>query len=211
MRFLGVLGAASFLAFGACGGGGGDDGGTGPNPTQTLDRIQPSVTTLALNAGQSATIAVTAHDAQGGTIQNPGTFSFTSRSTTVAEVNSQGVVTAVSAGSTTIDISLSRSGVTKTATVAVAVTGTLPSSATVAAGTASNTFQPQVVAIARNGTVTWTFGNVLHNVTFSGAPGAPTNIPNTESANISRTFTTAGTFPYDCTLHAGMTGSVIVR
>lgn len=210
MRLFRMIGAATLLVASACGGGG-DDGGPGPTPQQTLDRITPSVTTLALNAGGSSTIAVTALDTQGGTINNPGTFTFTSRSATVAEVTSQGTVFAIAAGSTTIDISLTRAGVTKTATVAVTVTGTLGLSATVAAGTASNTFQPQVVGIARTGTVTWSFGAVEHNVIFAGGTGAPTNIGNTTNASVSRTFNTAGNFPYDCNLHAGMTGTVIVR
>lgn len=210
MRLFRMIGAATLLVATACGGGG-DDGGPGPTPQQTLDRINPSVTTLALNAGGSSTIAVTALDTQGGTINNPGTFTFSSRAATIADVNAQGTVFGIAAGSTTIDISLTRAGVTKTATVAVTVTGTLGLSATVAAGTASNTFQPQVVGIARTGTVTWSFGAVEHNVIFAGVTGAPTNIGNTTNASVSRTFNTAGNFPYDCNLHAGMTGTVIVR
>jgi plastocyanin len=91
------------------------------------------------------------------------------------------------------------------------VTGTLGLSANVAAG-ASNDFQPQVVAIARTGSVTWSFGTVQHNVMFGSAPGAPANIPNSSpNTTVSRQFNTAGTFPYDCNLHAGMVGTVIVR
>ncbi len=212
MRLLGVLGVGSLLLAAACGGGGGDGGGTtNPPPQQTLDRITPSAATLALTAGQSATITVTALNTQGGTITNPGTFTFQSGSLTVAEVTAQGVVLGIGAGSTTITISLTFGAVTRTATVAVTVTGTLPAAATVAAGTTSNTFQPQVVAIARNGSVTWSFGALEHNVTFSGATGSPANIPNATNTTATRTFATAGNFPYDCTLHAGMTGTVFVR
>ncbi len=208
MRLLGMLGAATLVVASACGGG---DGGPGPTPQQTLDRINPSATTLALAAGASSSITVTALDTQGGTINNPGTFTFTSRFATVADVTSQGTVFAIAAGSTTIDISLTRGGVTKQATVAVTVTGTLGLAGSVAAGTASNTFQPQVVVLARTGTVTWSFGAVQHNVIFAGVTGAPANIGNTTNASVSRTFNTAGNFPYDCNLHAGMTGTVVVR
>lgn len=211
MRLLRLLGAGALLIAAACGGGGdngGNNGGTGPN--QTLSEITTSVSSLALTAGQSATITVTAKNTSGGTITNAGTPTFTSRSTTVAEVTAQGIVFAVAAGTTTIDVSLTFGGVTKTATVQVVVTGTLGSTATVAAGSAANTFEPQVVGVARGGTVTWSFAAVQHNVTFSGG-GAPANIPNTTNASVSRTFGTAGNFPYDCTLHAGMTGTVIVR
>jgi plastocyanin len=211
MRLLGMIGVAALVVAPACGGGGGgDDNGGGTGPQQTLGEIRPSVTTLNLNAGQSATITVTALNTSGGTISSAGNPSFTSRSTTVAEVTNTGVVFGLAAGTTTIDVSLSFGGVTKTATVAVTVTGTLPASASVAAGSAANTFQPQVVGVSRGGTVTWSFAAVEHNVTFS-AGGAPANIPNTTNANVSRTFGTAGNFPYDCSLHAGMVGTVIVR
>ena len=210
MRLLRVLGVGAVLTAAACGGGGGG-GTTNPPPTQTLGEIRPSVTSLALNAGQSATITVTAINTAGGTITNAGTPSFTTASATVAEVTAQGVVFAVAAGTTSIGISLSFGGVTKTASVNVVVTGTLGAAATVAAGSASNTFQPQIVGVSRGGTVTWSFAAVEHNVTFSGGSGAPSNIGNTSNASVSRTFGTAGNFPYDCSLHAGMTGTVIVR
>lgn len=214
MRLLSVLAVGFLTLNAACGGGGGDDdGGTGPGPgpQQTLNEIRPASATLNLNAGSGATIQMTALDAQGATISNPGTYSFSSRSTTIAEVNQQGAVVGISAWTTTIDVSLSRAGVTKQATVSVVVTGSLGLTATVAAGTTSNTFQPQVVAVARTGTVTWTFGSVDHNVFFSGASGAPTNIPTSNNTTASRQFNTAGNFTYDCNLHAGMTGTVIVR
>ena len=211
MRLFRMLGAATLVVTTACGGGGGD-GGPGPTPQQTLDRITPSVTTLALSAGATSTIAVSALDTQGAAIANPGTFSFTTSAATVADVTPQGTVIALSAGTSTIGISLSRNGVTKTATVAVTVTGgALSQAAAVAAGTASNTFQPQAVIVARTGTVTWSFGSVEHNVLFSGATGAPANIGNTTNASVSRTFNTAGNFSYDCNLHAGMSGIVYVR
>jgi len=211
MRLLRALGVGALLVAAACGGGGGDGGTTNPPPTQTLGEIRPSVTSLALNAGQSATITVTAINTSGGTITNAGTPTFTTQSATVAEVNAQGVVFGVAAGTTSIAISLSFGGITKTASVTVVVTGTLGTSATVAAGSAANTFQPQIVGVARGGTVTWSFAAVEHNVTFSGGGGAPANIPNATNTTVSRTFGTAGNFPYDCTLHAGMTGTVIVR
>jgi plastocyanin len=84
-----------------------------------------------------------------------------------------------------------------------------PASANVVAGETTNTFAPSSVNVARNGTVTWTFGYLQHNVTFSSA-GAPANIPNSTDTQVSRTFATAGTFNYTCTLHPGMNGTVVV-
>ncbi len=56
--------------------------------------------------------------------------------------------------------------------------------------------------------MTWTFA-AQHNVNFSTA-GAPANIDNTSSGAVTRLFPNAGTFQYQCTLHSGMTGTVVV-
>ena len=90
-------------------------------------------------------------------------------------------------------------------------TPSAPTTATVEAGAATNTFTPPSVTIARGGTVTWTFGARPHNAAFNAVTGAPANVPTTSNAQVARTFPTAGTFPYVCTLHTGMTGSVTVQ
>lgn len=78
--------------------------------------------------------------------------------------------------------------------------------------TSLDTFTPANVAIGVGGTVTFTFGDVPHNVFFDNAPaGAPDAITGA-NANMSatRTFTTAGTFQYNCRIHPGMNGTVVV-
>lgn len=83
-------------------------------------------------------------------------------------------------------------------------------SATVTLGAAS--FVPSSVTITRNGTVTWNnTSGVTHNVTFAGTTGAPSNVGEHSSGSNARTFGTAGTFNYACTLHGGMNGSVVVQ
>jgi plastocyanin len=76
------------------------------------------------------------------------------------------------------------------------------------AATASSTFTPAQIVVARNGSVSWSFA-IEHNVTFD-TPNSPANIGNTATGSVARTFATAGTFAYHCTIHAGMAGSVIV-
>ena len=75
---------------------------------------------------------------------------------------------------------------------------------------ASNQFVPVTLDVAVGATVTWVFGPVSHDVQFSQVAGAPTNIGITDNANVSRTFNTAGVFPYTCTLHFGMNGTIRV-
>lgn len=89
-------------------------------------------------------------------------------------------------------------------------TGPAPSTRTVILGASS--FSPASTTLALNGTVTWTNSSATeHNVTFAAVAGAPADIGNHTSGSNSRTFGTAGTFNYQCTIHAGMTGSVAVQ
>lgn len=199
----------------ACGGGGGDDDGgtTGPpSGNQTLGSITPSTPSMTLDAGTSNGITIVAYDTENAIISNPGTPVFVSQSPSIAEVDASGNVLGVSSGSTTINVSLTRGNVTKTAVVAVTVTGSLPLNADVAASASAYNFAPSAVAIQRGGAVTWTFGSLEHTVTFAGTTGAPASISSGGySTSISRTFSTAGNFTYQCTIHAGMSGQVVVR
>ncbi|HEX2093581.1 MAG TPA: hypothetical protein VHG28_14340 [Longimicrobiaceae bacterium] len=89
--------------------------------------------------------------------------------------------------------------------------GTPVASAAVAAGANSDDFTPQTVDLRVGGTVTWTFGARAHEVVFQAVNGAPANIPSTTNAQVPRTFSTVGTFPYACGLHQGMTGTIRVQ
>jgi plastocyanin len=82
----------------------------------------------------------------------------------------------------------------------------------IARGT-SNVFDPASLTVAVGTTVSFTFESTQHNVIFAAtANGRPADIPGTNSnTTITRQFNTAGTFNYQCTIHAGMTGTVIVQ
>lgn len=73
----------------------------------------------------------------------------------------------------------------------------------------NNAFDPAASSVALGATVTWTWapGADLHNVTFEDGPKSETQSRGT----FSRMFTVTGTFPYHCTVHPGMNGSVTVR
>jgi plastocyanin len=204
-----TLAAACLVALSACGGGDGGGGTTNPPPPATLDNIVVTPTTISVSAGATQTISATGRTAAGATVSGVN-FAYASSNTAVASVSQSGQVLGISAGTSTITVTGSQGTVTKTATVAVTVTGGLPNQVVVVAGAATNDFTPPNVAVARGGTVTWTFGALVHNVDFQGVTGAPARIPDTSNASVARTFGTAGTFAYVCSLHSGMNGSVLV-
>jgi plastocyanin len=78
-------------------------------------------------------------------------------------------------------------------------------------GDYTHTFNPSSVTVRSGGTVTWANNSgQIHNVTFSGSSGAPSNIGNHDSGSNGRTFQETGSFSYSCTNHAGMHGTVTV-
>ena len=70
-------------------------------------------------------------------------------------------------------------------------------------------FSPANIQVPVGTTVTWTWSNsaTLHNVTFADVS---TSGDKASSATFSKTFSSAGTFSYLCTLH-NMIGSVLVQ
>jgi len=90
--------------------------------------------------------------------------------------------------------------------------GATPTTVSIPMGAASLTaaYVPDSIKVPIGGTVNWTNNDVIaHNV------NSTTNVfssPIMEAgATFSQTFMTAGTFPYYCTLHVGMTGTVTVQ
>ncbi len=103
-----------------------------------------------------------------------------------------------------------------TPTAAGAVTAAGPASAQTATvvGNAQLKFAPETVR-AQVGTLALTLrieGGVPHNLVFDDA-GLGTPIPVTTSgeATGTYTFTKPGTYRFECTLHSGMVGQVVVE
>lgn len=99
-----------------------------------------------------------------------------------------------------------------TTTTAASSTTAAPSSgaATVQVNMQGMAFDPQTVTIKVGDTVTWTNkDDVSHNATAVDKSWKTETFGKDGTGSV--TFTTAGTFPYICTVHPNMTGTVIVQ
>lgn len=77
--------------------------------------------------------------------------------------------------------------------------------------TTSLQFTPQERTIEAGGTITWNFGAVGHSVQFDQVAGRPVDITGpVANQSIARTFPQVGVFPFGCTIHPAMRGSVRV-
>lgn len=75
-------------------------------------------------------------------------------------------------------------------------------------GGRSRSFVPSSVSVTIGGTVTFTNPtDETHNITFTGAPASATLAP---GQSHQESFPATGSFPFACTLHAGMNGTVTV-
>jgi plastocyanin len=71
-------------------------------------------------------------------------------------------------------------------------------------------FSPATVSVTVGDTVTWTNSDAQgHTATADGGAFDTGTIGNAQSGTI--TFSTAGSFPYHCSIHPDMTGTVVVE
>ena len=181
-------------------------------------RVRQRVTTLSMPDAQTvavgATVALAAalRDANANVITGLAGVTYGSANTGIATVNATtGVVSGVAAGTAKIGATIAAEGTTFTDTTVMTVTASGPP-LTATVTTPGLNFSPANVTIARTGEVTWQLG-ATHNVTFAATAGAPANIGTCAAGTCTtaRTFNTAGAFDYQCTNHAGMTGTVTVQ
>jgi plastocyanin len=79
----------------------------------------------------------------------------------------------------------------------------------------SEAFSPNFLQIAPGDTIRFTIVPAAngdgHDVTFVAKAGAPENIKVTLNGVFNRVFATRGTFHYNCFVHPGMSGDVVVQ
>ncbi len=78
----------------------------------------------------------------------------------------------------------------------------------------SSTFQPEEITVAPGTTVTWTNEDGFQHTVTSGTRDQPTELFDETVAgggSFSYTFEEPGTYPYFCSIHPGMEGTVVVE
>jgi plastocyanin len=174
----------------------------GPTVVQSLDLTAPKQT---IGVGEAVQTIATARDPNGVAIRT-AVISFVSSALTIASVGPDGRVLGVAPG--TAQITATAGNIAQSLTFTV-VPGNVAAVVTMQA----NTFTPFRSTIRVGQTVLWDFPSDAHNVIFvkTVTTGRPVDIGISSSTAVTRTFTAAGTFPYDCTLHPGMSGEVVVN
>jgi len=73
----------------------------------------------------------------------------------------------------------------------------------------NNLCDPSATTVPVGSTVTWTWaqGSVIHNVMFDDGQKSADQ----SSGTYTRTFNMGGAYPYHCTIHPGMAGTVTVQ
>jgi plastocyanin len=171
----------------------------------------PSVFSVVITApkqtiavGEPVQLTTTARDANGVTIGG-AKITYAASPAGIVSVSTTGRVIGVAPGSAVI--TATSAGLSSAPFAIMVTAGSVAGVVTMQ----QNTFTPTQLAIRVNQSVLWDFPAEQHNVVFQNRTGKPADIPTTSSQQVTRTFATAGTFPYDCNLHPGMSGTIVVN
>ena len=142
---------------------------------QGLATIALTAATPSLTIGSTSTLTAAARDAKGTVITGVTGYSFTTAKAGTAVVNSAGVVTAIAPGIVAITGSLTRDGVTTTASTNVTVTA--PTTGFVAYLNGVNE-RPNATPVSSTGAAVFTLSGTTLNyvVTFQGLASGPVGL-----------------------------------
>ena len=192
----------------SCGG----DAVTPPEDGTGLSRVVASIVDSPLEIGQGTQATVEGRDAMGAAVAlGSRAVTWSSSNVNIATVTNGGVVAGVGVGSTVLTVTVQDGNAPKSATASLVVNA-VPDAPTVAdVSMAPQLFIPSETVVKLGGTVRFQFTPIDHNVIWNPRlPGSPTDILVTVNSLVTRTFPTVGVYPFDCTVHPGMSGRIIV-
>ncbi|MBA3656111.1 MAG: Ig-like domain-containing protein [Gemmatimonadaceae bacterium] len=202
MRRVHAILPFSVAILAACGGG---SDSSGPAPSNNVvSTVVVTGASSSLQVGQTVQFSAEARNSSGELI-SAGQASWSVSPASVASIDSKGLVTAIASG--TANVKATIQSVSGNLSVPVTDVG-IPT--IVSVFMPGNSFSPFNVSVKVNGTVRFEFPSNPHNVIFNSRPGMPADIQVTSNVTVSRIFSRTGTFPYDCTIHPGMSGQVTV-
>ena len=178
----------------------------------TVATVNVALSDVTIPIGFSAQATVSARDANNALVAlGNRSLTWSSTNTAVATVSSSGVITTGGIGSTQIRASVVEGTTTVVGNATFTVVANADAKATVDVSMPGLTFSPADIVLKVNGTVRFIFPSLAHNAVFTPRiTGAPGDINILSNQTVSRTFTTVGVFPFVCTLHNGMSGTVVV-
>jgi plastocyanin len=157
-------------------------------------------------------LTASGRDPGGSKVNGVTGFTFTSDDQNVATVSTTGLVNGVGLGTANITAEATSGSTTHSIASAITVTDqSFPATATISGLVNPIVFSPSTVDISAGGTVTFHFSTLAHTVVFADQTGAPADIAATSNDDVDRTFSQAGTFNFECIIHPGMSGTVIVH
>lgn len=214
-------------------------GATGSPVSFSATATAGTATQLSLSAGNNQNgptggalanpLAVMVGDQFGNGVANTKvTWAVTSGSATLGADSSfsdaAGIATTtVMLGSTagSVGVSATSTGLSGSPVAFGATAVAPPSAVTVTVGpgvlftsVSNGTSNPAVDTVAVNGTVTWSWasGSLSHGIGSTGTPSFTSQTSAQTSGTYQVTFTTAGTYTYDCIVHGtAMNGRIVVR
>jgi plastocyanin len=201
MRIVAIL----LILVAAC-----DSGSPGTEPEPQFGSIRGTVAEEdgAPAADVTVQLARQGHSTRSATTTAAGVFTFASVQTGTWTVSATPPAGFEADGSLSASVQVSADTEATVPPFQLRRAGSLPTEATV--NMVDNAFVPPSVTIAAGGTVTWVnTGSTTHNSTGPGAAWMSADL--LPGATFEREFPATGTFNYQCTLHPGMTGTVIVQ
>jgi plastocyanin len=199
----GIAAAALLIA---CGGGG--SGGVTPPQTAT-GTVQGRVANEADEGISNVTVQLTRAGAAGRNAMtgSTGAYAFSGVETGDWTITAQLPSGFEPVGSLVATVQVTANQTAQAPVIRMRQAGPSPQEPVIVA-MRDNLFDPTPVTIGVGGAVRWlNSGTQAHNSTGPGWASPNLN----PGQSFDRTFATAGTFDYECTLHPGMTGRVIVQ
>ena len=160
-----------------------------------LVTIAVDVDDRTIELGSVTQATVSGRDAQGNAVAlGNRQVTWSTSNASIATISNAGVASGVGVGLVDLQVSVADGALPKTASVQLIVSGIPGAPTSARVDMLPQDFLPFETVIKQNGTVSFVFPSLDHNVIWDRRLGAPADINTTRDATVSRTFPTVGVF-----------------